>query len=60
MSRRYSDIVSNRRELKNLLFTQVKYYSTGMQMRLGFAVATAIDPDILLLDGILAVGYAEF
>lgn len=59
LSRRYTDIVKFA-EIEEFMLTQVKYYSTGMQMRLGFAVATAIDPNILLLDEILAVGDAEF
>lgn len=38
----------------------VKYYSTGMYLRLGFALATAIDPEILVLDEMFAGGDAEF
>jgi homopolymeric O-antigen transport system ATP-binding protein len=38
----------------------VQSYSSGMQVRLGFAVATALDVDVLLLDEVLAVGDAEF
>jgi ABC-type polysaccharide/polyol phosphate transport system ATPase subunit len=40
--------------------TAVKYYSTGMYMRLAFSLATAIQPDILLLDEIFAGGDAAF
>ncbi len=38
----------------------LRTYSTGMVMRLAFAVATAVDPDILLIDEVLAVGDPEF
>jgi ABC-type polysaccharide/polyol phosphate transport system ATPase subunit len=59
LSRRYRAIVEFA-GIEDFMLTPVKYYSTGMQMRLGFAVATAIEPNILLLDEILAVGDAEF
>jgi lipopolysaccharide transport system ATP-binding protein len=40
--------------------TPVQAYSSGMQVRLGFSIATALQPDVLLLDEVLAVGDAEF
>jgi lipopolysaccharide transport system ATP-binding protein len=47
-------------EIDEFIDAPVQSYSSGMQVRLGFAVATAISPDVLLLDEVLAVGDAGF
>jgi ABC-2 type transport system ATP-binding protein len=47
-------------ELGDFIESPLRTFSSGMVTRLGFAVATAVDPDILLLDEILAVGDAGF
>jgi ABC-type polysaccharide/polyol phosphate transport system ATPase subunit len=47
-------------ELGEFMDSPIKQYSSGMYMRLAFAVATEVDPDILLIDEILAVGDAPF
>ena len=46
--------------LREFIDRPLRTYSTGMVVRLGFAVATDIQPDILILDEVLAVGDAEF
>lgn len=47
-------------DIRDFIDTPVQSYSSGMQVRLGFAVATALEPDVLLLDEVLAVGDAAF
>jgi lipopolysaccharide transport system ATP-binding protein len=47
-------------ELERFIDTPVKKYSSGMYMRLAFAVAAHLDPEILLVDEVLAVGDASF
>ena len=47
-------------ELEEFIDTPVKYYSTGMYMRLAFSLATAVHPDILILDEVFAGGDAAF
>jgi lipopolysaccharide transport system ATP-binding protein len=56
---RFDDIVAFA-ELEDVIHDPLRTYSTGMQMRLGFAVAAHTDPDILLIDEVLAVGDVAF
>jgi len=47
-------------EVEQFIDTPVKYYSSGMRVRLGFSVAAHLEPEILLIDEVLAVGDAAF
>ena len=47
-------------ELTNAMNRQVKFYSAGMLVRLGFSIAAFLEPDVLLVDEVLAVGDANF
>ena len=59
IERKFDEIVAFA-ELENFIDTPIKRYSSGMHVRLGFAVAAHLEPDILLVDEVLAVGDAEF
>lgn len=59
VDRRFDEIVSFA-GLEQFIDMPVKNYSSGMYVRLGFSVAIAVDPDILLIDEVLAVGDEEF
>ena len=59
IQKRFDEIVDFS-EIEAFIDTPVKRYSSGMTVRLGFAVASCIEPDILLVDEVLAVGDASF
>lgn len=59
ISRKFNEIVAFA-EVEKFLDTPVKHYSSGMYMRLAFAVAAHLEPEILVVDEVLAVGDAQF
>ncbi|MHB8243802.1 MAG: ABC transporter ATP-binding protein [Acidimicrobiales bacterium] len=59
IDKRFDEIVAFA-ELEEFIENQVRFYSSGMYVRLGFAVAVNVDPDILLVDEVLAVGDERF
>jgi lipopolysaccharide transport system ATP-binding protein len=58
--RRKFDEIVDFAEVEKFLDTPVKYYSSGMYVRLAFAVAAHLEPEILVVDEVLAVGDAQF
>jgi ABC-2 type transport system ATP-binding protein len=56
----YFDDIVEFSGIENFIDTQVKFYSSGMYVRLAFAVAIHVDPDLLLVDEVLAVGDEAF
>lgn len=59
IARKFDEIVAFS-GVEKFLDTPVKHYSSGMQVRLAFSVAAHMEPDILIVDEVLAVGDAEF
>jgi lipopolysaccharide transport system ATP-binding protein len=59
IDRQFDEIVAFA-EVKKFIDTPVKHYSSGMYLRLAFAVAAHLEPEILIVDEVLAVGDAEF
>ena len=59
ISRKFDEIVAFA-EIEKFIDTPVKFYSSGMYMRLAFAVAAHLEPEILIVDEVLAVGDARF
>ena len=54
------DAIIDFAEINKFIDAPVQSYSSGMQVRLGFAIATVVEPDVILLDEVLAVGDARF
>lgn len=59
ITRKFDEIIAFS-GVEKFIDTPIKYYSSGMRVRLGFAVAAHLEPEILLIDEVLAVGDAEF
>ncbi len=59
IARKFDEIVAFA-EIERFIDTPVKHYSSGMQMRLAFAVAAHLEPEVLIVDEVLAVGDAAF
>jgi lipopolysaccharide transport system ATP-binding protein len=59
IARKFDEIVAFA-EVEQFIDTQVKHYSSGMYLRLAFAVAAHLEPEILIIDEVLAVGDAAF
>lgn len=59
IQRKFDEIVAFS-GVERFIDTPIKYYSSGMRVRLGFAVAAHLEPEVLLIDEVLAVGDAEF
>ena len=57
---RHFDAIVDFSGIERFIDTQVKFYSSGMYVRLAFAVAVHVDPDVLLIDEVLAVGDEPF
>ena len=59
ITKRFDEIVAFA-ELEHAIDRKVKYYSSGMKMRIGFAIAAFLEPHILIVDEVLAVGDSSF